>query len=93
MNKNKNSAQDKASDVDAIVSEREGNDRSEFKRALEDLIKTVNSKDEKIAVAMGYDCGINGADEKNCHFSLFTTSELTKAWEQGKKKADEEKAC
>ncbi|KKR45486.1 MAG: hypothetical protein UT82_C0028G0018 [Parcubacteria group bacterium GW2011_GWB1_40_14] len=36
----------------------------------------------------GFDCGINGANEENCHFSLFATSEQTKEWEKGKKDAD-----
>lgn len=37
---------------------------------------------------MGYDCWKNGANEKNCHFSLFPTAEHTKAWERGKAKAE-----
>ena len=34
---------------------------------------------------MGKDCAVNGANEKNCHFSLFQNRECTDAWEQGKK--------
>ena len=36
----------------------------------------------------GFDCGINGANEENCHFSLFSTPERTKEWEKGKKDAE-----
>ena len=36
----------------------------------------------------GFDCGINGANEENCHFGLFATPEQTKEWERGKKVAD-----
>lgn len=41
--------------------------------------------------AMGYDAGKNGSNEKNCHFSLFSTPEKTVAWEKGKRRADDEK--
>lgn len=32
----------------------------------------------------GFDCGLNGADLKNCNWSLFGTDEKLKEWEQGK---------
>ncbi len=38
------------------------------------------------AELMGYDAETNGADTANCHFSIFATSELTRAWELGKKR-------
>jgi ribosome modulation factor len=41
---------------------------------------------------MGYDAEINGATERNCHFSLFSSKEKTKAWEDGKHKAIRESA-
>ena len=47
-----------------------------------------NSKDS-YAYQMGKDCGINGANTTNCHFSIFSTKEQTKLWELGK--ADGEK--
>ncbi len=58
----------------------------------EDCIRRINRKivSEKYAFDMGVDCARNGANEKNCHFSIFSTPENTKAWEKGKK--DEEKA-
>ena len=39
----------------------------------------------------GYDCGKNGANIENCHYSLFSTPENTKAWERGKKDAEDGK--
>lgn len=44
------------------------------------------------AFDMGYDCGINGANAVNCDFRIFSAPEFTKAWESGKKLADEHKA-
>lgn len=63
-----------------------------------DLIKKfvdeLPTSNEKICYAMGYDAAVNGADEKNCHFSLFSTKENTAAWEAGNRKgfADREAA-
>lgn len=39
----------------------------------------------------GYDCGLNGSNITNCDFSIFSTPENTKAWEQGKKDAEKGK--
>ena len=33
----------------------------------------------------GYDCGSNGANTVNCHFSIFSLPEDTKEWERGKR--------
>lgn len=33
----------------------------------------------------GYDAGLNGPNEVNCHFGLFSTLERTKEWERGNK--------
>ena len=43
--------------------------------------------DKKYAYKMGYDCEINGANTKNCHFTIFSKKEFTEAWENGKKQA------
>lgn len=43
------------------------------------------------ARAAGYRCAIEGANIDNCHFSLFATPELTRAWEEGKRIAEEGK--
>ena len=39
----------------------------------------------------GYDCGINGPNTTNCHFTYFSTKELTEEWERGKSDAMREK--
>ena len=54
---------------------------------IEKFIAEIPKPDEKVCFAMGYDCEMNGADEKNCHFSLFSSPGRTKAWESGKEKA------
>lgn len=46
---------------------------------------------EDLAERMGYDCGWNGSDEINSHFSYFLTRELTAAWERGKKRAEDKR--
>ncbi len=43
---------------------------------------------EKLAYLAGFDCAINGANTNNCHFSLFARTELTRAWERGKRAGD-----
>ena len=43
---------------------------------------------EDSAYVAGYDCGMNGADDKNCHFSIFSSPENTMAWEKGKREAE-----
>ena len=44
--------------------------------------------DESYAYRMGKDSVVNGANITNCHFTLFTSKELTEAWERGVKDAD-----
>ncbi len=56
------------------------------------LVKKLPTANEKICFAMGYDCEMNGADTKNCHFSLFSTKENTAAWEAGKAQAHKEQS-
>lgn len=60
---------------------------------LQQLIRSLPTAKEKVCYTMGYDCGLNGADEKNCHFSLFSSLENTKAWEAGKTQAEKDKAA
>lgn len=43
---------------------------------------------EEWAEAMGYDAGRNKPNETNCHFSIFATPYMTRAWERGKKRGD-----
>ena len=54
---------------------------------FEKFLAEIPKSNEGICFAMGYDCEMNGADRKNCHFSLFSSPEKTKAWEAGKAKA------
>ena len=44
--------------------------------------------DKETAFNLGKDCRENGANTNNCHFSIFSDPEFTKAWEEGKKKPD-----
>jgi len=50
------------------------------------------SEQEKQAYDLGFDCGKNGANTTNCHFSIFSTPERTRAWERGKAAADKIRA-
>lgn len=61
---------------------------------IKKFIDEIPTSNEKICFAMGYDAAINGANEKNCHFSLFSSKENTAAWEAGNRKgvADRETA-
>lgn len=54
------------------------------------LSSFVSQPPKDRAYAYGYDAGLNGASEVNCHFSIFSSKENTKEWERGK--ADGEKA-
>jgi hypothetical protein len=38
---------------------------------------------EQEAESAGFDAGYNGSNTTNCHFSLFATPAMTKAWERG----------
>jgi len=53
-----------------------------------DQIKTIRSKEYR----NGYDAGLNGPNEENCHFSNFATPEQTRDWEQGQAAGKKEKA-
>lgn len=54
---------------------------------IQKFLNDIPKPDEKVCFAMGYDSEVNGADEKNCHFSLFSSVERTRAWERGKEQA------
>ena len=57
---------------------------------IKNLLDATKGIDKKKAFTMGYDCGQNGADERNCNFVLFSRPELTKEWERGKRLAEQE---
>jgi hypothetical protein len=65
----------------------------EAKRFALDVIQeaaydiAISKIDEQMAYAAGYDCGWNGANEKNCDFRFFRTPEMTREWEKGKEEA------
>lgn len=59
---------------------------------LQKFLNDIPKPDENVCFAMGYDSEMNGADEKNCHFSLFSSIERTRAWERGKAQAVKDKA-
>ena len=35
------------------------------------------------AYEQGFDSGLNGANTTNCHFTLFSSPDKTRAWERG----------
>lgn len=39
----------------------------------------------------GFDCGLNGSNTDNCHFSFFSSREQTDEWEAGKKEGEKMK--
>lgn len=39
----------------------------------------------------GFECGKNGANTTNCHFSFFSSPERTVEWEKGKKDGERAK--
>ena len=41
--------------------------------------------DIQTAYDFGKDCALNGPNETNCNFGIFSKPEYTKAWEKGKK--------
>lgn len=43
----------------------------------------MEKRTEKEAEQAGWEAGYHGPNVTNTHFSLFTTPELTKAWECG----------
>jgi hypothetical protein len=47
--------------------------------------------DIDLARRAGYLCGLNGPDTKNCNARHFATREMTLAWEEGKRRGEEEK--
>lgn len=55
---------------------------------LEKIIKATIAHTTKSPYERGFDAGVNGPNERNCHFSIFRTPENTKAWERGKAAGD-----
>jgi hypothetical protein len=53
------------------------------------LIPKNKTKNE--AYKLGFDCAINKPNTINCHFSIFSTPENTKSWEEGKQDGEKYK--
>ena len=53
-------------------------------------LKLPPIRNKEYAYKMGMDCALNGANEKNCSFSIFSTPENTTAWERGKRDASKQ---
>ena len=45
-------------------------------------------RSEAYAYEMGFNCGLYGSNEENCHFSIFSSLKNTRAWENGKRAAE-----
>jgi hypothetical protein len=56
-------------------------------KILQDFLAEIPKPDEKICFEQGYDCEMNGANETNCHFSLFRSPAHMRAWQRGKEAA------
>jgi hypothetical protein len=50
------------------------------------FFKMPSKVTKEYAESMGFDAEFNTTNTTNCHFSLFATPELTKAWEAGKRR-------
>ncbi len=51
-------------------------------------IMDIPKVEKSVAYDMGLDCGLNGANTTNCHFSIFADKENTKEWERGKRDSE-----
>jgi len=63
---------------------------------LSDIVKriaSIPSSSERQCFEAGYDSVVNGANETNCAFWLFSSKEKTAAWEAGRKAACESQAA
>lgn len=54
---------------------------------LKDFFLANSKVSSKEAYEYGKDYGMNGANQTNCHFSIFSSNENTAAWERGKREA------
>ncbi len=48
-------------------------------------------RSKEYAYKMGLDCALNGVNGKNCSFTIFSSAENTKAWEDGKRSGEKHK--
>lgn len=71
----------------STASKKEGGALEKFERT----VMKVSGASWRSHYDAGYDAGLNGPNERNCHFSLFDTPEHTKEWERGKAAGDSER--
>lgn len=59
----------------------------EFKKDIEKFSEmkkeSNNDQEHQHAYDMGFDCAVNGANQKNCHVGLFFDKDSKDAWEKG----------
>jgi len=64
-------------------------------KAIEKLFSQTATAQAKVdldyAEEAGFDCGMFGPNDRNCHFAIFSKPEFTKAWEAGKARAEQQK--
>jgi len=51
--------------------------------SLLEHLMSIQSPSDRKAFAFGYDSVMSGANEENCHFSIFMQKNNTTAWERG----------
>lgn len=59
-------------------------------RQMVETTAILNAASEELrsrndAYDAGYDCALNGANDKNCHFGWFSSPSFTREWERGKR--------
>lgn len=69
-----------------------GQGGDEVSNKTRDIVKALIPPNvtETEAYRRGYNCGLNGANTENCHFSIFSSLEKMKEWERGKADAERE---
>lgn len=55
-----------------------------FQKGINMEKNNFNYIDTTEAYNRGFDCGLNGVNDHNSNFRIFSTPENTKAWEKGK---------
>lgn len=67
----------------------------EYLKGIMERVGKIKDAQARVDLAyaeeMGYDAGLNGANETNSHFAIFSRRKFTEAWERGKKRGDEAK--
>lgn len=48
------------------------------------ILRAAHPDDPMTPYEAGYDCGMRGPNERNCHFSFFSNPVSAAAWQHGK---------